>query len=236
MTRMSGILLFLCLSIQAFGGGIVVQKVQGTVSVRQGVAEEWTGVKAGDILNPDATIRTEKRGSAELVAVQQAGTHKSIRLPGEVMVDMSDIRELSQEELMLKLTMEKVRSSSYQWKNNEMRLPNTTVTHGADRGSETLPENDPQVGMFLLNGTRVLFDNGFYSTCALKTMEVFRRYPELGRKFEHRWLAAEALEKADLRGEALNEFVAISRIEGLTKEQEVRTLTRVEELRKAAGR
>ncbi len=235
MKHIVGIVLSLCLSLPVSGGEIVVQRVQGNVSVRQGVTENWMAVRVGDILGPDATIKTDVRGLAELATVQ-AGTRKSIKLPGEVMVDMSDIRELSQEELMLKLTMEKVRSSSYQWKNNEMRIPNTTVTHGSDTRRDTLTENDPKVGMFLLNGTRALFDNGFYSTCALKTLEIFRRYPKLGEQFEHRWLAAEALEMAHLRGEALNEYLALSTMEGITRDQQIQARGKVEELRKANGR
>lgn len=235
MKHIVGIVLSLCLSFPVSGGEIVVQRVQGNVSVRQGVMENWMAVQVGDILSPDATIKTDLRGSAELATVH-AGARKSIKLPGEVMVDMSDIRELSQEELMLKLTMEKVRSSSYQWKNNEMRIPNTTVTHGSDTRRDTLTENDPKVGMFLLNGTRALFDNGFYSTCALKTLEIFRRYPKLGEQFEHRWLAAEALEMAHLRGEALNEYLSLSAMEGITTDQQTQARGKVEELRKLNGR
>ena len=37
-------------------GRISVQKVQGDVSVRHGVAEDWTSVKTGDILKPNDTI------------------------------------------------------------------------------------------------------------------------------------------------------------------------------------
>ncbi|MFN0157517.1 MAG: hypothetical protein ACKVRP_05525 [Bacteroidota bacterium] len=235
MKLIIGLVVF-CVSIPAFGGDIVVQRVRGNVSVRQGVAEDWIMLKTGDVLNPDATIKTDIKASTELATTHKSGTRKFIKLPGEVMVDMSDIRELSQEELMLKLTMEKVRSSSYQWKNNEMRIPNTTVTHGSDTRRDTLTENDPKVGMFLLNGTRALFDNGFYSTCALKTLEIFRRYPKLGEQFEHRWLAAEALEMAHLRGEALNEYLSLSAMEGITTDQQTQARGKVEELRKVNGR
>ena len=132
---------------------------------------------------------------------------KRITLPPEVIVDLSDVRELTQEELMLKLTMERVRASSYQWKNDDLHIPNAAVVHGTDRATgAALADNDPQSGILLWNGARVLYDNGFYSTCALKAMELFRLYPSVGAKFENHLMAAEALEKASLRGEALSEY------------------------------
>jgi hypothetical protein len=186
----------------------------------------------GDVLKPDDTMKTGKRGSALLVV----DGSKRMMLPAEVIVDVSDIRNLSQEELMLKLTMEKVRSSSYEWKNDEMNVPNAAVVHGADRTpSVPLAENALEIGRLEWNGTRVLFDNGYYSTSALKAMDVFRRYPSLGDRFENRLLVAQALEKANLRGEALGEYVSISQSDKLSAEQREVVATRIAQLRKQSG-
>ncbi len=218
-------------------GEITVQKVQGDVSVRHGVGEVWTKVNAGDALKPDDTMKTGKRGSAVLVASSDASATKKITLPGEVIVDMSDIRDLSQEELMLKLTMEKVRSSSYEWKNKELNIPNAAVVHGEDHATTTpLGENDNETGVLQLNGTRVLYDNGFYSTSALKAMDVLRRYPSLAEEFEHRFMIAQALEKANLRGEALNEYVSLSSSENLKSGQRTLLQTKISQLRKQLER
>jgi hypothetical protein len=203
--------------------GIVVQKLQGDVTVRHGVTEAWTQIAVGDVLKPDDSMKIGKRGSAQLlVRVNRSGirTAKRMSMPAEVIVDMSDIRDLSQEELMLKLTMEKVRASSYQWRNEELHIPNASVVHGQNQAEGAAPrENDSQTGAFQLNGARVLFDNGFYSTCALKTMELFRLYPPLGSVFDNRLMMADALAQANLRSEALAEYNGLSRMEGLTLQQ-----------------
>jgi hypothetical protein len=162
-----------------------------------------------------------------------AGASRTVVLPGEVIVDMSDIRDLTQEELMLKLTMEKVRASSYQWKSDDLRIPSAAVVHGADKSSNlNLSESDPATGVLELNGAHVLFENGFFATCALKAMEVFRLYPPLGKEFRDRMMVAEALEKANLRGEAVNEYGAIATLDGITSEQQALVHTRIEGLRK----
>jgi len=191
-------------------GQIAVRKLRGDVTVRHGVTEVWTTVAAGDVLRPDDSMKTGKKGSAVLLVSQSKdGTPgvRTISLPPEVIVDVSDIRDLTQEELMLKLTMEKVRASSYHWRNEELQIPNASVVHGQNEDTGGMPgENDPHVGVMQLNGARVLFNSGYYSTCALRTMGLFRLYPKLGLIFDNRLMMADALAKANLRSEALNEY------------------------------
>jgi len=235
MTKALVVAAFL-VAARAWAGDIVVQAIQGDVSVRHGVTEVWTKVAVGDVLRPDDTMKTGRKGSAVIaVPASQAGSAAARRvvLPSEVIVDMSDVRDLSQEELMLKLTMEKVRSSSYQWKSDELQIPSADVVHGADRSStQVLTMSDPSTGVLQINGARVLYNNGFFATCALKGMEVFRLYPPLAKEFRNRLLVAEALEKAHLRGEALNEYSAIARLDGITPDQQTLVHNRMETLRK----
>jgi len=220
--------------VSAAAEAITIQRAEGEVSVRHGVAEVWNKVAPGDLLRPNDTMRTGKGGNVVLlVRLGTDAASKRITLPPHVIVDMSDIRELSQEELMLKLTMEQVRGSSYQWKNDGMAIPDAAVVHGAnDAAPVPLSENDIQTGHLQLNGVRVLYENGFFASCVLRAMEVFRLYPALGASFEHRLMLAEAMEKANLRGEALAEYGSVSRLEGLTPGQQQQVQSRLQTLRK----
>jgi hypothetical protein len=74
-------------------------------------------------------------------------------------------------------------------------------------------------GIYQVNGTKTLFRNGFYPSCVLRMMQVFRLYPSLGESFENRLLVAEALEKSNLHGEALNEYVALAISENTSSAQ-----------------
>lgn len=207
----------------ALAGNVSIQKTQGDVHVRHGVTEEWLAVAPGDALRPDDSMRTGKHGSAVLLLREETpgGTMvKRITLPSEVIVDIADIRTLTQEELMLKLTMEKVRASSYRWKEDELQIPDAAVVHGEDKAEgESVRENDVSTGLMQLKGTRVLFENGFFSTCALKAMEVFRLYPSLGSDFAGRLMVGDALAKAELKGEALAEYGGLLQSGNLTAEQ-----------------
>jgi hypothetical protein len=222
----------LAATASGIAGEIQVVKTSGEVSVRQGVTEVWTRVAVGDVLRPDDSMKTGPKGSALLAVRMDAGTVKRITLPPEVIVDLSDIRDLTQEELLLKLTMEKVRSSPYEWKGEKDGNANASVIHGSNRAALSSAENDPAVGTMQLRGTRVLYENGFYSTSALRAMEVFRLYPSLGREFSNRLLLAEALESAKLRGESLNEYGAMLSLENLTPDQEALVRARMSALKK----
>ena len=199
--------------------GISVQKIQGDVQVRHGVTEHWSTIATGDVLKPDDSMRTGKNGLAVILALK-GGIQKHITLPAEVIVDMADVRDLTAEELMLKLTMERVRSSPYK-SPEDLTAPNAGVVHGGnERPGPGLPENDPAAGTMQWNGTHVLFDNGFYSTCALKGMELYRLYPETAKSYANRMIVAQSLERANLRGEALSEYTAILSMDGLSPVQQ----------------
>jgi len=233
--RVLSVILVASLTGTAWAGGITVQHVQGEVSVRHGVTEEWMPVTPGSALKPDDSMRTGTKGAAVLIvaAPDASAPPKRVTLPPEVIVDLADVRELSQEELMLKLTMEKVRASSYQWKDDDLRIPNAGVVHGNDRESEPAHTTGRvETGKMQLNGTRVLFENGYTSTGILKALEVFRLYPPLAASFENRMMVAEAMERASLRGEALNEYVALMSLEGLTLEQKGVLQSRIAQLRR----
>jgi hypothetical protein len=210
----------------------VVQKAKGDVLVRSGVQEEWTPARAGDVLKPRDSMKTGPRGSATVLFQSGSGEEMGrIELPAEVILDLSDLRQLSREELMLKLTMERVRSSSYQWKDNGIRSPNALVTHGARPAGESSGGQDERLAELQLNGTRVLFRNGFYSTCALKMLSLIRIFPSLGQSFDNRLMVAESFERANLKGEALSEYASMSESGSLTTGQMALVKDRIERLR-----
>jgi hypothetical protein len=220
-------------AVRAHAGSITIQKLNGEVAVRHGVTEVWTTVAAGDVLRPNDSMRTGKNGSATLIVQEtQASTIRRLVLPADVIVDISDVRELTQEELMLKLTMQKVRATPEQKRDGNPAISDAAVMHGTDAGRHAaVSENDPQIGRSLLNGARVLLDNGFAATAVLRTLEVFRSFPSLAGIVDNRLALAGAMEKANLRGEAVAEYQAIRQMTGLSSSQAGVVNARIEVLR-----
>ena len=202
--------------------------VKGEVSIRRGVHEQWTSASVGDILKPEDSMRSGENSTASILV---DGTRKLV-LPELVIIDISDLRYLTQEELLLKLAMEDIRSVPPRRSNDELIIPRTTTVHGADKGlSEEAVHANPAIGKMQLNGTRVLFEQGFYATGVLKAKEVFRFFPDLKKRIDVRLIVADALERMKLNGEAIGEYAKLLS-ENLTPEERTLVEQKLTQLRK----
>jgi hypothetical protein len=133
-----------------------------------------------------------------------------LSIPEQVILDLADLREMSQEELLLKLAMETIRSLPLKKSHDDLEIPTTTTIHGKNVTSEaqietTITESDK----FRLNGVKVLYQNKYYAGCVLRAKEIFRLLPSLANLFEIRFLVAQALEAMKLKGEALSEYYTL---------------------------
>jgi hypothetical protein len=185
---------------------VVVKGVKGTVEARSGVSEEWIAVKAGQVLTSDNTLRTGKKASVVLVAGGRTFT-----IPELTVLEVGDLQEMSQEELLLKLAMADIRVVPAQDSSGEVPTPKTTIIHGRRMmGESSDVRNGEEYREMEVKGTKVLYDYHFYPTCALRGRELLVYYPELRARFDFRVMIAAALEKSNLRGEALDEYIRLS--------------------------
>jgi len=207
---------------------VVVTTVKGDVAVRHGVSNEWLPVRVGDILKPDDSMRSGEHSSATILIDGK----RRVVIPEHTLLDVGDLRNLTREELMLKLAMERVRAVPDR-EQDSLIVPQTTIVHGERKEPNERSETSGQgrqSGLLQLNGARVLFRHGFYGTCALRAKEVFRLYPECSRHIDDRLMVAAALEKVELYGEALTEYHALER-EELSRKEKALVSARIEQLK-----
>jgi hypothetical protein len=208
---------------------IKVTAVKGNVYVRHNVQENWTRVAAGDILKPEDSMKLDRKASATIL-IDDA---KKLVVPELVIVDLSDFRQLSQEDLLLRLAMEHVRSISPEPGGEEFQIPQTTTMHGENKdGRAVTAPSTAATATLQLNGTKVLYTKGYYATCALKTKEIFRLHPELRSDGGARIMVAGALENMKLYEEALNEYLAIPQ-SCLSAKQEALVNKKISQLKKS---
>ena len=228
MYKLIGIAALLMFSMLTGFAEVKVTMVKGDVQVRRGVSEEWVPVSVGDALKPEDSMRSGKRSSAKMTI--DGG--KVLEIPESAIIDVSDLRNLTQEELLLMLAMERVRSVPQRERNNDFDFLMTTTMHGANKSSATISQPiNLETGMMQLNGTAMLFKNGFYATCVLKTKEVFRLVPELSKRNDIRFMVADALERMKLPSEALSEYVSIPQ-EQLSPVQRLEIERKISQLKK----
>lgn len=200
--------------------------MKGDVTVRHGASESWQQVAVGDVLKPDDSMKLGKKSSATIMVEKG----KIITAPEQVIVDVSDLRNLTQEEFLLKLAMEQVRSVQLPEKDDKINIPRTTTVHGSQKDLVTLASKNPEVGVYQLNGTKILFDNGYNATGVLKTKQVYRLYPALSKQIENRVLVATAFERLNLFRDALGEYRALLK-EPLTTQQRGEIEQKIEQLK-----
>lgn len=206
---------------------IKITSIKGTVYVRHNVQEDWTPAAIGDVLKPQDSMKLDKKSSATILI---DGKNKLV-VPELVIIDLSDFRVMTQEDLLLKLAMEHVRSLPPEPAKNEIQIPRTTTVHGENKAqrSPILSVNSSTAAL-QLNGTKVLFDKGFFATCALKTKEIFRLHPGLLTNIDARIMVAGALEHMKLYGEALSEYLSIPS-SGLSSKQQSLVKGKIAQLR-----
>jgi hypothetical protein len=205
--KMTTMIIFLTLLGGTLGrADIRVAAVKGAVYVRHNVQEEWTPVSRGDVLKPDDSMKSGGKSSASLLVDGKT----TVVLPEMAIIDLSDLRTLTKEDLLLKLAMERIRRIPAKQNDEEISIPRATTTHGADMDTHAAaPASDPQVAFMQMKGAEVLFGNGFYETGVLRAKGLFRIHPELSKRIDDRLMVARALEKLELKGEALEEYVEL---------------------------
>jgi hypothetical protein len=183
-----------------------VRAVKGTVEVRRGVMEEWRKVKVGDLLKPEDSMRTGPGASATIEMDK-----RKLVVPELTILDISDVRQLSQEDFLLKLAMENILAVPPREK-DELAIPSATVLHGENKSKTDLAvSTDGKVGEMQLHGARVLYDNTYYATSILKSKETLRTHPEVRSNYDARLTVAMAFEKMRLTKEAITEYSLLSK-------------------------
>jgi hypothetical protein len=188
-----------------FGGEFKIIRAHGDISIRHNVQEEWVKAAATDVLKPDDSMKSGK-GSGATLLVENG---RKVEVPELVVVDLADLRQLTQEELLLKLATDRILNAPPQ-KEGDAPVLKSTTTVGSNMEESAVPQSaNAELGRLQLNGTRLLYRVGYYATCVLKSKDIFRLYPSLADDMDARIMVADALEKMHLRGEAQGEYLSI---------------------------
>ncbi|MGA9363413.1 MAG: hypothetical protein WBW16_03500 [Bacteroidota bacterium] len=207
MKKLIAVLIVLTSCYTLTAGEITVKRVKGTAEVRHGVSEAWAKLNVGVSLGPESTIKTGKNSSLTILVED-----RKVIISERTMMDLADLREMSQEELLLKLAEADVRVAPSRDGSDETPIPNTTVVHGRNMAvPEITTSNQNDIREMEVRGTKLLYSYGFFPTCILKAKQTMLYYPDLKSRFEFRSMIGQALEKMGLTGEALGEYISITK-------------------------
>lgn len=226
-SRMLWLIALCLLAVPLVAKEFTVKAVRGVVEVRRGVSEEWKQVKVGDLLKPEDTMRT---GTGASVTIESDA--KRLTVPSLTMLDLSDVRQMSQADFLLKLAMENILAVPPRDR-DEIMIPSAAVLHGSNKAKEEAEVfASVGAGQMQLQGARVLFDNAYYATSILKSKATLRNNPDLRSNFDARILVAQAFEKLKLNNEAITEYSLLAK-ENLAAPQMKKVQSSIERLKQS---
>jgi hypothetical protein len=175
----------------------------GDVKIRRGVAETWQPASAGTWLENIDSIFTGEGGEAVL----RLPDGNAFRLGANAILDVADLRRITEEELFLILMSTKIQSIPRDEK-TKLRIGNIHVVHGERRTGQIAgqPEADLPNWQFEKNGAIALFSHDFMTNSIVKLKAIRSGYPEVNDCGEIQLYLGRAFEALQKAGQAIDAY------------------------------
>jgi hypothetical protein len=190
-----------------------VVAVTGDVRVRRGLEESWSPSGAGAELKALDTIFCGEASQAVLAL--EDGTR--FTLGGNALLDVSDLRRITERQLFLFLMSQKIGRITESDSSSVLHITSVSVVRGTQKqipAGGPSPAADPTLRIREKNGARTLFEAGLVPNAIIKYYRILQRYPSaddrgdiqfnLGRAFEAIHETGRALEAYQEARERLN--------------------------------
>ncbi|WP_337864773.1 hypothetical protein [Ignavibacterium sp.] len=217
------LIISLIFSVVAFSQSYKVEKVSGTVKALTNGSEKWSEVKSGDELSPNTIISVEKNSFVKIFSGNIAVTLKELSA-----VKISNIKQMSTEDLLLALAMENILNAP---RNGKDKKSESTAVYGKNEFEKNPVIANSEFGIKRLNGAMQLAENGLKESAVVSAKEVYRKYPDTKSLVSYRIFFADILLDKKLFEEALDEYNDILKLQ-LTTEQKDKISKRVDEINK----
>ena len=216
MMRLRIAAILACAMFQGFVYGEVrIKSLNGTVRVRRGLEETWSRAGAGMRLEDIDTILTEE--ASRVVLELEGGT--TFTMGGHSILDVSDLRCITERELFLYLMSQKV-SRIERKDGTPLRIQNVNVARAERKtvdSEEVVSSVEPRMREWEINGAHALYTQRFFTNAIVKFHKILDKYPdadEAGRLYYFLGSSFEAIEESGRAIDAYQEVVARAGEEG----------------------
>ncbi len=199
--------IFLMLTLVSCASSVFAEQARivemtGEVKIRQGLNEHWDKAKIGMILRDVDTILTLE--AAEVVLRLENGD--TFTLSSNSVVDIGDLRKISERQLFLFLVSKKIEKLEPR-EGNEYRVESISSVRGEEKvvADENSMKNTP-VWVREKNGARAMCEQEFFPNAIMKFHKIMSNYGSAELCSEIHFYLGKAFEALDQPGRALDAY------------------------------
>lgn len=184
---------------------VKIVSVTGQVKVREGLDENWIPAREGMQLKIVDTILSESEARA---VIDIPGKGRFV-IGGNTLLDIGDLREISEKEMFLFLMSQKVKKMSPSDGKTELKIGNVSVVHGEDRGKTDATTTDQRKNLRReqeKNGAEALYSHHYFTNAVVKLTNIILRYPGINDCGEVYFFLGKAFEALNKIGQAMDAY------------------------------
>jgi len=184
--------------------GAKIVSLKGDVRVRRGLEENWINANMGMLLKDIDTILTDE--ASEVVLEIQEGSR--FTLGGQSILDISDLRKITERELFLYLMSQKISRIQSPDQKSKLHIANVSVVRAEKKTSSVEEEISLNSQMWSMekNGAMALFMQQYYTNAIVKCHKILVRYPSMEDCGQIHFYLGKSFEVIDESGRAIDAY------------------------------
>lgn len=189
---------------QVKAADVQIEKIEGDVMIRRGLEEIWSAARVGLILKPMDTILSGEASEVTLILEDSS----RFQMGGNAILDISDLRRITERQLFLYLMSQKVENLSMPDSSSRIHITNVSVVRGTQK--KLKEQAAKPVGNLNLiretNGAKALFNAGYYTNAIIKLYKILERYPSMNDPDELYFTIGQSFEALEENGRAYDAY------------------------------
>ena len=184
---------------------VKIIKISGDVKIRRGVEENWQAAKIGMLLEEIDSILTGE--TAEVFLQIHDGT--TFKLGSYAILNISDLRKISEKELFLYLMSKKINKIEQRNEKTRLRIGNVSVVHGESKAESSGSSNnnsEPNLWIQEVNGAKALHNQKFYPNTIVRLHKILDKYTDIQDCGEIHFYLGKSFEAINKSGQAANAY------------------------------
>ena len=208
MSRKISILVFLLVAfvnIELTFAEARIIRLSGEVRIRRGVEETWQVASTGILLEDIDTIQTGTTGTVVLETKQG----NRFTLGSDAILDISDLRKITEKELFLYLMSKKVQNIEPRDSKTPLRIGNVSVVHGESKAKPKQTEtgnSDLNLWIKEKNGANALYDQEYFPNSIIKYHKILDKYRAIHDCGEIYFYLGKSFEALNKTGQAFDSY------------------------------